>query len=378
MKKFITFMIAVLFTITVSAQSQTNYAGSSRFLDNWSVGIGGGVSTNLHHWNTPQGGHVNIELNRSITPIWGISLHGQVGFNDLANYFDHPMHVHNGTVVDNASALVMGTFNFSNAFFGYNGKPRVFEVVGRAGIGYGHGFDRTGSVQSSRAAYKDALLTKTGIDFNFNLDKNKAWTLSVRPSVTFNTTGLGEYNSRFSTFNVDGLIVYHFKTSNGKHYMVKPVLYNQSEVDLLNEQINSLRNELKSETDENDSLRQMLKIANEQANNNKDNEIVNVIYKPVYFKKASAKFEGDLTGLANQIKSSGKQFAITGYASMEGSEKFNKNLSIQRAQFVKQELIKLGCDKTKLRVVTGGPTDKFGTGTDNYQRNRVVISEVEQ
>lgn len=378
MKKIITMLIAVLFTITASAQSQTNYSGSSRFLDNWSVGLGGGVSTNLHHWNAPQGGHVNIELNRDITPIWGISLHGQVGFNDLVNYFDHPTHVHNGTVVDNASALVMGTFNFSNAFFGYNGKPCVFEIVGRAGVGYGHGFDRTGSVQSSRAAYKDALLTKTGIDFNFNLDKNKAWTLSVRPSVTFNTTGLGEYNSQFSTFNVDGLIVYHFKTSNSKHYMVKPVLYNQSEIDLLNEQINSLKSELNEQVEENDSLRQMLKKVNEQVINDKDNEIVNMVYKPVYFKKASAKFDGDLTDLANQIKSSGKQFTITGYASTEGSEKFNKNLSVQRAQFVKQELIKLGCDKAKLRVVTGGPTDKFGTGSDNYQRNRVVISEVEQ
>lgn len=378
MKKFIMMLAVMLISIgNVSAQ-QTNYTGSSHFTDNWSVGIGGGVSTNLHHWNSPQGGHTNIELTRTITPIWGIFANGQVGFNDLANYADHPAHVHNGTVVDNVSAIAGMTFNFSNAFFGYNNKPRVFNVLGKVGFGYGHGFDRTGAVQANKVFYKNALLINAGFNFDFNLDKKCSWTLSVRPSVTFNTTGKGQYNSKYSVFNVDGMVVYHFKTSNHKHYQVSPVLYNQAEVDLLNEQINSLKSELKEQNEENDSLRQMLKNANEQPVINKDNkEIVNVIYKPVYFKKASAKFDGDLTDLANQIKSSGKQFTITGYASMEGSEKFNKNLSVQRAQFVKQELIKLGCDKSKLRIVTGGPTDKFGTGTSNYERNRVVISEVE-
>lgn len=380
MKKFIMMLIAVLFSYTgfVSAQTQTNYSGSSRFTDNWSIGIGGGVSTNLHHWNSPQGGHANIELSRSITPIWGIFANGQVGFNDLANYADHPVHVHNGTVVDNVLAIAGMTFNFSNAFFGYNNKPRVFNVLGRVGFGYGHGFDRTGAVQASKVLYKDALLMNAGFNFDFNLDKKRSWTLSVRPSVTFNTTGKGQYNSKYSAFNVDGMVVYHFKTSNQKHYQVSPVLYNQAEVDLLNNQINSLRNELKEQNEENDSLRQMLKEASEQVRDNKDNkEFVNVIYNPVYFEKASAKFSGDLSGLANQIKSSeGKLFTITGYASMEGNEKFNKELATRRAQFVKQELIKLGCDKSKLRIVTGGPTDKFGTGTSNYERNRVVISEV--
>ena len=52
MKKFIlTMLLALTAVFSVNAQTQSNYAGSSKFMDNVSVGVVGGVETNLNQWN---------------------------------------------------------------------------------------------------------------------------------------------------------------------------------------------------------------------------------------------------------------------------------------------------------------------------------------
>ena len=78
MKKIITLMIALFAVISMDAQ---NYAGSSSFLDNWSIGVRGGVQTNLKEWNKPQGAIAGLELNKQLTPLFGLTIEGVTGFN---------------------------------------------------------------------------------------------------------------------------------------------------------------------------------------------------------------------------------------------------------------------------------------------------------
>lgn len=377
MKKIFIFLMCMFCTaISMTAQQSTeNYAGSSKFVDNWSVGVYGGVNTNLHTWNAPQGGDFGIELSRQITPIWGFTLQAQAGVNDLMNYQGHSSHVHNGVVIDNVAAFVLGTFNFSNAFFGYNGKPRVFEVVGVAGVGYGHGFDSQYSTQSTAVSYKDALLTKAGLNFDFNIGKLKAWTISLRPSVTFNTSAHGAYCASHSAFNADAAVIYHFRTSNGTHYINKAKLYDQHEIDCLNEQINNLKQLTDERAIENDSLKSIItKLQSEnEASAQQAEEVANVLYAPVKFAKASAKITDSksLDDLAELIKKTGKKVDILGYASVEGSAKFNQKLSEQRAMAVKQALRQRGCASLLGRAQGMGSTDKFSA--NSLDANRVVI-----
>lgn len=349
----------------VSAQEQTNYAGSSRFFDNWSIGIGGGISTNLNEWNKPRGGHVNLELSRQITPIWSVGMDTRLGFNDQVN-FDGIGYA--PTVVDNVLAGLHGTFNLSNALFGYQCKPRVFETAVRMGVGYAKEFSST---------FEHSLYSKYGIDFNINIGHKRAWTVSVRPSVTF-VHCMGNFNSRFAVFNADAMLVYHFNTSNGQHYISKAKLYDQAEVDMLNDKINDMNQLIIEKDKENAFLKGMLtECERARAEQEKQAKEVSVQYETVKFKKESFSIENpeSIDTLANQVKESGDKFVIIGYASIDGPVNYNYILSKKRAMTVYNELVKRGCDAKQLRVVAGGETDRFSV--TEYEKNRIVISEID-
>ena len=366
--------IMTAFVANAQNSSTMNYVGSSKFTDNWSLCVYSGVSTNLHTWNKPQGGHVGLNISRTITPIWFLEGQVQVGFNDLMNLKGHARHVSNGTVVDRMEAFAMLGMNLTNAFLGYNGKPRVFEVSLMAGPGYGHGFDRTDGLMSSYFVdYKDCVLGKAQLKFAFNIGKKRAHSIELSPSVVYNISGTGQFSSRYAVFNADLGYVYHFNTSNGSHYAKRAKLYDQVEVDNLNGQINSLRNELSNVQSENDTLRNLLKNTNENVNTIHTEEVLNVIYPNIKFKKASTVIlnSDELDKLADEIKSNGKKVDIFGYASVEGSEKFNQKLSEKRAMILKQELSKRGCKKYLGKAIGMGITDKFSM--DDLSNNRVAI-----
>ena len=379
MKKIFMILMCIMTAFVTNAQNSStmNYVGSSKFTDNWSLGMYSGVSTNLHTWNKPQGGHVGLNISRTITPIWFLEGQVQVGFNDLMNLKGHARHVSNGTVVDRMEAFAMLGMNLTNAFLGYNGKPRTFEVSLMAGPGYGHGFDATNGLMSSYFVdYKDAVLGKAQLKLALNIGNKRAHSIELSPSVVYNISGTGQFSSRYAVFNADLGYVYHFNTSNGSHYAKRAKLYDQVEVDNLNGQINSLRNELSNVQSENDTLRNLLKNTNELNDAKKlsqQREVLNVIYPNIKFKKASTVIlnSDELDKLADEIKSNGKKVDIFGYASVEGSEKFNQKLSEKRAMILKQELSKRGCKKYLGKAIGMGTTDKFSM--DDLSNNRVAI-----
>ena len=61
-----------------------------------------------------------------------------------------------------------------NLFAGYPGTPRTFEMEAVVGVGWLHGYvNGTGDDNSWG--------TRLGVNFNFNIGKEKAWAISLKP-----------------------------------------------------------------------------------------------------------------------------------------------------------------------------------------------------
>ena len=81
MKK-VSFLVAAFAVSALSVSAQKAYEGT-RFLDNWYVGVKGGVTTPTAHsafWPNMRA-ETGIELGKQITPVLGVSFEGLTGIN---------------------------------------------------------------------------------------------------------------------------------------------------------------------------------------------------------------------------------------------------------------------------------------------------------
>lgn len=360
MKKFIFMIMAALCSImTVSAQSQSNYCGSSKFFDNVSIGVVGGVETNLNDWNAPQGAVAGIVLNKEISPIFGVTLEGNTNINGLRNWASDASHFHCANTFDGLSVYLTPRVNLTNALLGYKGSPRKFELEAVAGPGYGFWLHDE----------YNALLVKAGLNLNYNL--SNAFTVTLRPAVVYN---LDANNAHFDTRNAVAQlsvgIVYHFKTSNGTRSFKKAKLYSQSEVDALNAKIKDLQSNLET--------------ANKAVKTNAINTVDTVYTESpsslgnvVSFTLNSAKVdETQMANLDNAVRilkeNPDLKVTLKGYADKNtGSATYNKRLSVRRAEAVKKVIVdKYGIDTDRIDVLGVGDTEQL-YNDNNW--NRVVI-----
>ena len=166
MKKFI-FMIVALMGMVMSVNAQT--VESSRFTDNWSVGLKGGAVTPLNHsafWGDMRG-VVGLELKKEVTPILGLGVEGEWTVNTSA----WSRNVHSTNVFDHQLVGGFLTGNLMNAIAGYRGTPRLVEVEAVAGLGWLHTY--LNSAEDLNGWY-----TKFGANVNFNLGTERAWVVS--------------------------------------------------------------------------------------------------------------------------------------------------------------------------------------------------------
>ena len=356
MKKFIFMIMAALCSImTVSAQSQSNYCGSSKFFDNVSIGVVGGVETNLNDWNAPQGAVAGIVLNKEISPIFGVTLEGNTNINGLRNWASDASHFHCANTFDGLSVYLTPRVNLTNALLGYKGSPRKFELEAVAGPGYGFLLHQE----------YNTLLVKAGINLNYNV--TDAWTIALRPAVVYDLNGTGTFNTNHSIGQVTAGIVYHFKTSNGTRSFNKAKLYSQSEIDALNAKITDLRSNL------------------EAANKTAKTNTIDTVYvespsslgNVVSFTLNSAKVdETQMANLDNAVRmlkeNPDLKVTLKGYADKNtGSATYNKRLSVRRAEAVKKVIVdKYGIDTNRSDVLGVGDTEQL-YNDNNW--NRVVI-----
>ena len=340
MKKIVASLVLCMAVIAANAQKAVE---GNKFTDNWSVGFNAGGTTPLTHsaFFKNMRGVLGVGLDKQVTPVLGLGFEAMTSINTTPSR----------TAFDNTNLSVLGTLNLSNLFGGYAGAPRLFEVETVAGIGWLH-------YAVNGESDLNSMSSKLGLNFNFNLGEEKAWTLAFKPALVYDMSADGTdnvcFNANRAAWEFTAGLKYHFSCSNGKHYftIVKP--YNQSEIDALNDQINNMRREaddnaaaLKNANQKaadlekalNDCKNQAPKVITETVTNNKK-----TLESVVTFRQGGTSVESSQTPNVERIATYLKNHknatvSIKGYASPEGNADVNARIAKQRAESVKNMLI---------------------------------------
>ena len=421
-------LLAVLVLTTVTATAQKKPFSSNGFFDNWSIGINiGGVAASHNLGFSPAyadyqfGDRANmpntrsfwrrarfaggIELTKQWTPIFASSIQGWTDINTTKSH----------TFFDRWGVAYLNKVNFSNLFFGYNGKPRFFEVQGVFGAGvaslikpeYKTPVGSNVATQNGGVLYTDDdelyFVTRFGLSFDFNLGKNRAWTFSVKPSIVYNIDqelfqGMRDLGHDGGTFDINDSeielmagLTYHFKNSNGEHYFTNVREYDQAEIDALNARINALRGQLDGKDADIQRLRDEIARLRAQLNEclNRPAKIEYVdrpvtvtqtetqntqsLTNNVHFKIGKSAIDASQVPNVERVavylkKHPEATVTVLGYASKDGKAELNERLAEARAQAVKTMLVnKYGIKADRINAKGCGISEAY----DELEWNRV-------
>lgn len=352
MNKFILIFVAMFtFATSMFAQEQTNYTGSSKFTDNVSVTVQGGVLTsfdNFYSGHTAMAPIALIGVDKYVNPWFGVGVEARTLIGTGNGSYNTK------TAFDWVNLSGYAKFNVLN-MFNYTGERRIFEPVVYTGIGWGHSTASNSVIYtgigswSNKNLHTNQATYRVGVELNLNLGKEKAWGIVLNPSVVWGGMSENKLNKHDGSFEVTAGVVYHFKTSNGTRTFAKPRLYSQSEIDALNARINELNSKQA--------------VVKEVIKNTSVTNVVESTYIVTF-----AKSKSYLTDEAkkNLDKITGT-VVIEASASPEGTTEFNQKLSEDRANAVKLYLESRGVKVTKAT----------GLGVVGNESNRIAIVTVQ-
>lgn len=341
MKKFIAVTVACLTCSGIYAQRA--YEGAN-LGDNWSIGIHAGVTTPLTHsaFFPNMRATWGLGIGKQLTPFFGMGVEAMTSINTTASK----------TAFDNTNVSLLTSVNLSNLFAGYWGTPRLFEIETVAGLGWLH-YAQNGDGD------RNSISSKLGLNFNFNLGEAKAWTIGIKPALVYDLNACGErnvgFNANRAAWEITAGLKYHFRCSNGKHHISFAKLYDQAEVDALNEQVNNLRQtnvdqeaELTAANQRNAELEQQLADCKNQGPVIVTDTITShkkTLESVVTFRQGGVSVVASQTPnverIATYLKNHDKAtVSIKGYASPEGKAEVNARIAQQRADAVKSLLVK--------------------------------------
>ena len=341
MKKFIAVIVACLTCSGIYAQRA--YEGAN-LGDNWSIGIHAGVTTPLTHsaFFPNMRATWGLGIGKQLTPFFGMGVEAMTSINTTASK----------TAFDNTNVSLLTSVNLSNLFAGYWGTPRLFEIETVAGLGWLH-YSQNGNGD------RNSISSKLGLNFNFNLGEAKAWTIGIKPALVYDLNACGErnvgFNANRAAWEITAGLKYHFRCSNGKHHISFAKLYDQAEVDALNEQVNNLRQtnvdqeaELTAANQRNAELEQQLADCKNQGPVIVTDTITShkkTLESVVTFRQGGVSVVASQTPnverIATYLKNHEKAtVSIKGYASPEGKAEVNARIAQQRADAVKSLLVK--------------------------------------
>ena len=367
MKKIFTLFAGLMAAATLSAQTVLE----SKTFDNVYIGINGGLATKAtgHAWLKDMNPNAGLRIGRNFTPVFGLAAESNVYFKNTNGHTT-------GTVVNGMNTSLLGTTNLTNLFGGYKGEPRLFELTALYGLGWGHVFGHP--TENYKA---DMLTSKAALDFGFNLGQKKAWQLYIEPAMIWALNGNGyqgvKYDVNRASFQLNVGLVYKFKNSNGSHNFVVAQLRDQAEIDALNDQINDLRGELAGKDDEMAAKdRQIAELKQQLADcQNQATTACESLQPVVIFRQGKSTIDraqyASIELIAKYMKDNqDAKVEIKGYASPEGSAKFNQKLSQARAEAVKKALVKrynISADRIEAKGM--GATNKL---SERVEFNRVA------
>ena len=363
MKKLFLVFAAAMLTASVSAQRTTVTANKAQ--DNWYVGINAGVATPMSKYSFDAAGDKKAGFFKGITPEFGI----RVGKNlttvfglalDVDAYFANKQKgiyntgktmVGSKTFINATAFDLMTTWNLMNAFCGYQGQPRTFEVIALVGGGYTRDWARK----------EGGINAKAAIDFAMNLGADKEWQVYLEPYAMLANGWANPFRKaqpRFESekklngmFGLKAGVNYKFACSNGTHNFAVEQLRDQAEIDGLNARINGLRGELDgkdaalaAKDRQIADLQKALDECNAKPKYVKPETATN-LQPTVLFRQGKSTIDAaqyaPIELIAHYMKNHpDAKIEIKGYASPEGKAEFNQKLSQARAEAVKNALVK--------------------------------------
>ena len=374
MRKTILLSVFALSVLTINAQTVVVKGGG--FWDNWSMGVQGGATMKMSGEGFFKSARpaFGLTLGKQWTPILGMDIQG-MGYVNTTN---------SSTMIDASDVSLIGRMNLMNLFAGYNGMPRPFEVETVTGLGWLHHY-MTGSGDT------DDLSARIGLNFNFNLGEDAAWTLGIKPAVLFNLTG--EYPSKKLAFNRNKAnmeillgLTYHFADEDGNRHFALVNAIDPLALAAMNEEINDLREVIVAKDVELVGLADELMVVQDQLNEARNKEIeatgqtIKILESVVAFPFNQSDVQTSqmpsLEHAANYLKDNpDAKITVNGYASPEGTEEYNLQLSQRRADAVKNILVdKYGIAADRINAIGHGVGDVFSVPA----WNRVGICTIDE
>lgn len=350
MKKIKSLILAAMLMLAATVSAKTAPIQQDRFFDETYIGITVGYDAQVQSWDWT-GMQSGLRIGKWFTPQVGAEIEGTAQFVDFyKRILNHRVGI---------NALV--NLNYLN---GYQGKRDKVEFVPFVGVGWQRNYD----------VLANYMYTKMGLQFNVNF--NSGWQFNIIPSVGYVLSPQMQYDVRRMDLGLAVGVTYNFKNSHGTHYFaICDKEYSQAYVDELNAQVNELRGaNAKLVTMLDDCMNRPVETKVESTTTIIQNEIQVPVFPVVGFTIGSYEIPKtalvNVNEIANFINKTDANYEVVGYASEEGPERLNKELSQNRANAVKQALINAGVNADKLEAIGDGVTTQFGNQLD---LNRTVI-----
>ena len=374
MRKTILLSVFALSALTINAQTAVVEGGG--FWDNWSMGIQGGATMKMSGTGFFKSARpaFGLTIGKQWTPILGMDIQG-MGYVNTTN---------SSTMIDASDVSLITRMNLMNLFAGYEGMPRPFEIETVTGWGWLHHYMNGGGDT-------DDMSARVGLNFNFNLGEDAAWTLGIKPAVVFNLTG--EYPSKKMAFNRNHSnmeilfgLTYHFADSDGNRHFALVNAVDPMALAAMNEEINDLREVVVAKDVELVGLADELLMVQNQLNEARNKKVeasgetINIVESVVAFPFNQSDVQSSqmpsLEHVANYLKNNpDANITVNGYASPEGTEEYNLQLSQRRADAVKDILVnKYGIAANRINTIGHGVGDIFSEPA----WNRVGICTIDE
>lgn len=326
MKKFILMMAAIVAAVSMSAQTYV----APKFTDNTYVTLRYGATALMHPkcYGFENFGHslaqqTELQFGKWVTPRFAVALDGVVSWDT----FSHQKLSEYTVPFITVSALAKYRFVDTNKF--------AFTTV--TGPGWVHGFVKNGTGKND----KNDLMAKFQLEFTYKVTDRLD--VDVVPELNYNLTSRGTgmnpyFDSRDAWYGLNVGVTYRL----GKKFQECPYTYTQGDVDHLNAVINDLRAELDKKPTE-------VKVVETKVVKETVKDVT--MLPAVTFEKGSAVVD-NIDALVSVLKNSDGTITLVGSTSPEGTEKYNANLAVARAEAVKNALVNAGVSENRIKTAT--------------------------
>lgn len=365
MKKII-FILTLMMSLTLTVNAQSSLVDNGGVKDNWY--IGGTVGTNV--WNDVNSWtmfNTKSVVSDGKTNSWwrtqplNISVLGGKMFNPYMGFEVDYRTVYNlrgeTPFLDAHNLTANVVVNLTNTVYGYIGARKMFELELLGGAGWVHNFSKT--LVDGTPTPRNAMSVRGAVRGNLNLNNN--WAVTVTPEYIWIPRNVGTAMNAKQGVNVSVGVKYRFNSLRG-HFPNRK-LYDQAEIDDLNEIINGLKIVNKKLTNTNADLVATIKdlIAKGEKVIVKTEKLDMVFFEQG---KSEVNYE-NVKHIIDALKEHSGSITLVGNTSPEGSEYVNDTLAKARAEQVKQMLVKHGIDESRVNI------------SNNYEDKRCVLILVE-